>query len=203
MVGMIAFVCPHCQKAFNVPDSYAGRKARCKGCRSELRVPAAVVREAAVASKPPLRVRRLMSDAELMRSTFARHPAISIDATTGDPPDLYRVRFLIKSLARDAKGRIVDQTEHFAEMQLGADYPRMPPVCRMLTPVFHPNINEQYICIGDHWTAGERLTDLVIRIGEMLAYQAYNIRSPLDGEAAMWADLHIAELPTDPRPLSA
>ena len=40
---------------------------------------------------------------------------------------------------------------------------------------------------------------LVVRIGEMIAYQAYNIKSPLDGEAAMWADLNQSELPIDSR----
>jgi len=35
----------------------------------------------------------------------------------------------------------------------------------------------------------------------MLAYQAYNIKSPLNAEAAMWADLHQSELPTDARNL--
>jgi ubiquitin-protein ligase len=67
----------------------------------------------------------------------------------------------------------------------------------MLTPIFHPNIEPSAICVGDHWTAAERLTDLVIRIGEMLAYQAFNIKSPLDGEAAMWTDLNRNLLPTD------
>ncbi len=198
---MIAFECPKCQKSFTVPDSYAGRKARCKGCGNELRVPATKA-GAAIETRPPLRVRRLMSDAELMRSTFARHPAISIESTTGDPAEVYRIRFKVKSLAHDAKGKIVTKSDHVAEMQLGADYPRVPPVCRMITPVFHPNINESYICIGDHWTAGERLIDLVVRIAEMLAYQAYNIRSPLDGEAAMWADLNTTKLPIDARPMS-
>lgn len=32
------------------------------------------------------------------------------------------------------------------------------------------------LATGDHWTAAERLTDLVVRIGEMLAYQAFNIK---------------------------
>ena len=73
----------------------------------------------------------------------------------------------------------------------------------MLTPVFHPNIDDSTICVGDHWAAGERLTDLVVRIGEMLAFQAYNIKSPLNGEAAMWADLHPEHLPVDPKPLHA
>jgi len=71
----------------------------------------------------------------------------------------------------------------------------------MLTPIFHPNIDPSTICVGDHWAAGERLADLVVRIGELIAYQAYNIKSPLDAEAAMWADLHAKELPTDSRNL--
>ena len=53
------------------------------------------------------------------------------------------------------------------------------------------------ICVGDHWTAGERLVDLIVRIGEMITYQAYNIKSPLDGEAAMWADINRDQLPID------
>jgi ubiquitin-protein ligase len=73
----------------------------------------------------------------------------------------------------------------------------------MLTPIFHPNIDPAYICVGDHWVAGERLTDLVTRIGEMIAYQAYNIKSPLNGEAAMWADLNGAQLPVDKTNLHA
>jgi hypothetical protein len=41
--------------------------------------------------------------------------------------------------------------------------------------------------------------DLIVRIGEMLAYQAYNIKSPLDAHAAMWADLNAEKLPMDAR----
>jgi ubiquitin-protein ligase len=67
----------------------------------------------------------------------------------------------------------------------------------MLTPVFHPNIEPAVICIGDYWSAGEKLCDLMVRIGELITYQSYNIKSPLDGEAAMWADLHMNMLPID------
>ena len=61
----------------------------------------------------------------------------------------------------------VGQT-HRAEVFLPLDYPRQPPFCRMLTPVFHPNIDPAKICIGDHWSAGQSLAQLVCRIGEML-----------------------------------
>ncbi|MGC4033436.1 MAG: ubiquitin-conjugating enzyme E2 [Tepidisphaeraceae bacterium] len=204
---MISFDCPTCGKTFTVPDSYAGRKARCKGCGNELQVPAAVetaapqTPEPPVSSRPSLRIRRLIADAELMRKTFAQTPHIRIEATEGSPPEAYRIVFHVVGLERDPKKRVIQRNEHKAEIRLGADYPRLPPVVKMLTPVFHPNIEPAYVCIGDHWTAGERLVDLVVRLAEMLAYQAYNIRSPLDGEAAMWADLNTDKLPTDPRPM--
>ncbi|MGD0092376.1 MAG: ubiquitin-conjugating enzyme E2, partial [Planctomycetota bacterium] len=76
-------------------------------------------------------------------------------------------------------------------------YPRMAPQCKMLTPVFHPNIAPHAICIGDHWAAGEALSDLVIRIAEMLAFQSYNLKSPLNGEAAKWVEENKHKLPLD------
>ncbi|KKL84487.1 hypothetical protein LCGC14_1964250 [marine sediment metagenome] len=73
----------------------------------------------------------------------------------------------------------------------------------MLTPVFHPNIDAQKICIGDHWSAGQRLAHLIVRIGEMITYQSYNVRSPLNGEAAAWAELNQESLPLQKIDLSA
>lgn len=71
----------------------------------------------------------------------------------------------------------------------------------MTTPIFHPNIEPAAICIGDHWTAGERLVDLICRIAEMIGYQAHNVKSPLDGEAAMWTEKNPKKLPIDDRDL--
>ncbi|OHB62513.1 MAG: hypothetical protein A2167_08570 [Planctomycetes bacterium RBG_13_46_10] len=84
---------------------------------------------------------------------------------------------------------------HRAEIFLPLDYPRRPPFCRMLTPVFHPNINPQKICIGDHWSAAQSLSQLVIRIAEMLCYQSYNVKSPLNANAAAWAQENFSRLP--------
>jgi hypothetical protein len=58
------------------------------------------------------------------------------------------------------------------------------------------------ICIGDHWTAQESLLDLIIRVGEIITYQLYNVKSPLDGETAMWADLNKNIFPVDNRDLT-
>jgi ubiquitin-protein ligase len=73
----------------------------------------------------------------------------------------------------------------------------------MLTPVFHPNIDPQKICIGDHWSAGQSLADMVVRIAEMICYQSYNTKSPLNAEAAAWAEQNEAQLPLFRGDLSA
>ena len=84
---------------------------------------------------------------------------------------------------------------HQAEVFLPLDYPRRPPICRMITPVFHPNIDPQKICIGDHWSAGQSMPELVVRIAEMICYQSYNTQSPLNATAAAWAQQHLDRLP--------
>jgi hypothetical protein len=67
----------------------------------------------------------------------------------------------------------------------------------MLTPVFHPNIAPHAVCIGDHWTAAESLDRLIMRVCEMLAYQSYNTKSPLNGAAAQWVEANLDRLPLD------
>jgi len=205
---MIEFRCSSCQRWFSVKEELAGRRAKCKSCGADVIVPPASEPRAMSgwqrprgAPPPPPRIRRLMADQTQMRKSFASSEIIRIEPQVGDPPDTYKVQYRVASLARDARGKPAPRMEHAVEIQLTHDYPRLSPKCRMLTPIFHPNIDGATICVGDHWTAGERLVDLVVRIGEMLAYQAYNIQSPLDGEAAMWADLNRQKLPTDSRNL--
>jgi len=149
----------------------------------------------------PMRTRRLRADAESMQSAFRNSPIIQVEPLEGDPPEAYRVLYKIDSLAPGPDGKPLPRGEHEIEIQLTSEYPRLSPSCKIRTPIFHPNFDSTTICVGDHWTAGERLIDLVVRIGEMIAFQAYNIQSPLDAEAAMWADLNRGLLPTDARDL--
>lgn len=170
-------------------------------------VPAVEVKQPTVPSAPytarkiPMRVRRLRADAQLMSQTFDGSGLIRLKESLGDPAETYRLEYHVRGLERGKADKPIVRDSHLVEIQLTSDYPRLSPRCRMLTPIFHPNIDTSTICVGDYWTAGERLVDLVIRIGEMIAYQAYNIKSPLDGEAAMWADLHADRMPIDPRVL--
>jgi ubiquitin-protein ligase len=210
---MIQFTCPGCGRAFAVPEQFAGRRANCKHCGGPIVVPGAADVSARADSPAPLppgpaapprvsmRARRLQADAKQMAEVFAGSETIKVTSLAGDPPEAYQVEYSVRSLERGRGGKPIARDKHLVEIRLTSDYPRLSPQCKMLTPVFHPNIDPTTICVGDHWTAGERLVDLTVRIGEMLAYQAYNIQSPLDAEAAMWADLNQPRLPTDPRPL--
>ena len=149
------------------------------------------------ACKTSPRQRRLLADLKSLTDRFSTFPLIRVKCSFGNPPERYVIAYNVKGIERIDGERIVYRNYHEVEIKLPGTYPRTPPLCRMLTPVFHPNIEPAVICIGDHWTAAERLCDLVVRIGEMIAYQAHNVKSPLDGEAAMWTDLHLDMLPID------
>jgi hypothetical protein len=143
-----------------------------------------------------VRLKRLQSDYEAVRRLVRRHPRIQIEGVFGNPPDRYRIILRVKSLRE--RGEQIELADwHRLEVMLPRGYPRDAPMCRMLTPVFHPNIAPHAVCIGDHWTAAESLDGMIQRVGEMLAFQSYNVKSPLNGRAAQWVEEHLAELPTE------
>jgi len=150
----------------------------------------------------PPRMRRLVNDADLVQRRLENFKIVQVKELRGSPPEVYIIEYLIRGVEAVRNGSIIYRNSHLTEFKLTSDYPRMSPKCRMLTPIFHPNIEPAVICIGDHWTAQESLLDLIIRVGEIITYQSYNIKSPLDGEAAMWADLNKNMFPVDNRDLT-
>lgn len=148
-------------------------------------------------------IRRLYADQKLIGKAFDRHSHIKLIEQSGNPPEKYVFEFSLNGLTEDKENNISVIDTHKVEVYLPADYPRKAPFCRMLTPIFHPNINPQKICIGDHWSADQSLDQLVIRIGEMICFQSFNIKSPLNAEAAVWAEENMARLPLDKADLLA
>lgn len=143
------------------------------------------------------RLRRLESDYAHVTRTFTNHPRIAVLGTEGTPPEKYTFEIRVAGLIPHGEEGFLRSNIHRAEVFLSLDYPRRPPFCRMLTPVFHPNIDPQKICIGDHWNAGQNLAQLILRVAEMIAYQSYNTKSPLNARAAAWAELHMTQLPLE------
>ncbi|MBT3194797.1 MAG: hypothetical protein HN341_19795, partial [Verrucomicrobia bacterium] len=148
------------------------------------------------------RIRRLQGDYERMKRRFANSSIIRIESTDGLPPEKYIIAYSIAGLYAEPDGTLKERSQHRLEVNLTLGYPRRQPQCKLLTPIFHPNITESSVCSGDFYAASEGLDDLVIRIGRMIAYQEFNVKSPLNGIAAKWAEKNDSRLPVDPRELA-
>lgn len=145
----------------------------------------------------PARLRRLAADYEKIKDEFTGNKHIKVEVLEGNPPEKYRITYKdIKGVESVSGSTIKYRSSHVAEIYLHSEYPREKPKCTLNTPIYHPNFGP-FICVGDHWAAGETLADLIVKIGNMLQYQDYNVKSPLNAEAARWAREHESILPID------
>jgi len=143
-----------------------------------------------------------MLDEQMLETRLRDWPLIQITGKAGIPPEIYRFTYNIRGLYVSPSGEILERDQHVLEVNLSLGYPRRAPQCRMLTPVFHPNFDDSMVCTGDFWAASERLDDLIVRLGRMIAYQEYNTKSPLNGLAAKWAAQNAHLLPIDARSIA-
>ncbi|HWE36917.1 MAG TPA: ubiquitin-conjugating enzyme E2 [Isosphaeraceae bacterium] len=149
-------------------------------------------------------LRRLRSDQAALERLRSESSVLEFRAF-GKPVQRYLVEFRGKSLARD-RGKVVVRDFHEVEIKLGAAYPRTMPELRWLTPIYHPNISEiGLICLGGygtHWVPSLHLDELCSMLWDMARYYNYDIRSPYNREAALWAANQTAfTFPIDSRPL--
>jgi hypothetical protein len=141
-----------------------------------------------------LREKRLRSDAAALARVVTDDGPIRLIDSQGDPPERYVLDYHVDGLVVQGN-EVVPAAKHRVEVFLTLAYPRQAPQCRMMTPIFHPNIAPHAVCIGDHWSAGESLPALLVRIAEMICLQSYNVKSPLNGDAARWVEEHVDRLP--------
>ncbi len=132
-------------------------------------------------------MRRLASDWEQIRKDFSGHKNIIVTPVGAEPPEKYHVTYFVNGVYLLPDGKIETLNRHEVEITLHSEYPRYKPLCKILTPIYHPNFRDGQICIGDIWGAGESLTDIIINIGDMIQYRSWNSFSPLSADAAKWA----------------
>jgi len=149
-------------------------------------------------------MRRLKHDFAAME-TLQGESSIFRFRSFGQPAQRYTIEFRGTSLARD-RGKVVMRDSHEVEIKLGVSYPRTMPELRWISPIYHPNISEiGLVCLGGygtHWVPSLHLDDLCNMLWDMARYFNYDIRSPYNREAALWAANQTTfAFPTDPRPL--
>jgi ubiquitin-protein ligase len=149
-------------------------------------------------------MRRLRSDLAAMERLVAESTILRF-RPFGKPANRYLIEFVGRSLARE-KGKVCTRDHHEVEVKLGSSYPRTMPELRWLTPIYHPNISEiGLVCLGGygtHWVPSLHLDALCGMLWDMARYHNYDIRSPYNRDAALWAANQTSIIfPTDPRPL--
>jgi ubiquitin-protein ligase len=132
------------------------------------------------------RLRRLQADYELIRDSLSGHPLITVEpAGVGLPPESYKIQYRVRGLQLEGE-QPTYRDVHEAKLDLPLRYPAERPHAVPLTPIFHPNI-KGYFCIADYWAAGTTLVDVIAKMGDMIQWKIYNVKSPLDTTAARWA----------------
>jgi ubiquitin-protein ligase len=149
-------------------------------------------------------IRRLRSDRLAMERLQSESTIFRFSAN-GLPAQRYVVEFHGKSLARE-RGKVVPRFEHQVEIKLGSSYPRTMPELRWQSPIHHPNISEiGLVCLGGygtHWVPSLQLDELCVMLWDMARFHNYDLRSPYNRDAALWAANQTAILfPVDGRPL--
>ena len=148
------------------------------------------------------RLKRLYNDRDQMLLLHQSNGLIQLIAVDGDPPERYVVAFHCRGVAEiDANDQPVVREDHRTELILTAEYPRVRPLIRWMTPIFHPNFIRGDVCIKE-WYPQQPLAELCQVLAEMVQYKNYNTTSPLNMDAALWAMRHRSELPIDSRSLS-
>ena len=138
------------------------------------------------------RDRRLNSDYQSVQQLADESTIFSFQAS-GGPPQKYRLVFKGAGFQRDKNGIITVSNHHEVLVELGAAYPRMVPNLAWQTPVFHPNIsNNGVVCLGGygtHWVPSLTLSEMCTMLWDMIRYKNFDIDSPYNREAALWAKM--------------
>ena len=88
------------------------------------------------------RMRRIASDWEQVRKDFAGHQHIIVTPVGSEPPEKYHITYFVNGIYLLPDGRVQTLGRHEIEIILHAEYPRYKPICRILTPIWHPNFRD-------------------------------------------------------------
>jgi ubiquitin-protein ligase len=152
------------------------------------------------------RTRRLRTDRNALEKLHAESTILDF-TPLGDPAEAYLVRFHGKGIWRpQGSTRIMTRDLHEVSIKLGASYPRMMPELQWKSPIFHPNISAGgVVCLGGygtHWVPSLNLDELCVMLWDMIRYANYDVESPYNREAALWARTQTEfRFPVDSRPL--
>lgn len=156
------------------------------------------------------RIRRLHNDFKAMEQLRDKSSILDFSvpgAMHGGPPEVYVVRFDGRGFWKpEDSNEVVIRDKHEVTIKLGASYPRQIPELQWRSPIFHPNISGSgVVCLGGystHWAPSLQLDELCTMLWDMIRYQNFDVDSPYNRAAAIWAKTQKRfHLPIDARPI--
>ena len=154
------------------------------------------------------RIRRLRSDLKALQRLQESSSIFEFETVgNSELPEVYLIRFYGKGLWRpDGYKDVLLREQHEVRIRLGASYPRMMPELTWRSAIFHPNISSSgVVCLGGYgtyWVPSLNLDELCVMLWDMIRYENFDIDSPYNREAALWARSQTSfTLPLDSRPL--
>ncbi len=139
----------------------------------------------------------LQDDAEALMRLAAAVDWLEIEVMEGRPPERLILSLYVSSPVRAPGHAIEMATRHRVELYLPLDYPNLPPLCRPLGPLFHPNATQDSICLGPFWQPGYRLVETATLLADLLAWRRIDLVHGVNLEAVAWAVEHPAAYPFD------
>jgi hypothetical protein len=140
------------------------------------------------------RTRRLRSDLRALELLQSESSILRFDAHAAfdSAPEAYVIRFRGTGAWRPVvTSDVLLRDQHEVTIRLGANYPRMMPELSWKSPIFHPNISSSgFVCLGGYgtfWAPSLHLDELCIMLWDMIRYENYDVNSPYNREAALWA----------------
>ena len=146
-----------------------------------------------------VRERRLHSDyVRLTSLTSAYSAKLTIESMRGNPPETYLMVCRGRSIAEVKSGEPVFCNKQHLKIELSAEYPAMPPLVTVLSPIFHPHVWPQsnVVCLGP-WNITETLDNLVMRLYSIVVFDLHHLnwKSVANQEAAIWASRNQSMFP--------
>ena len=142
-----------------------------------------------------VRLRRLQADYDKLRAFLAQQPRIRLIQAQGIPPGSnwnFRSRASARLTSSCRRSRITSWRSRCRCPIRGC--PRNAACSRRCSIPTSPRTRFASATTAG---AGEPLWSMIAQIGEMMAYQSYNTKSPLNGEAARWVEANQDRLPLD------
>ncbi len=140
--------------------------------------------------------KRLIADHQEVVRTLRLYDNINLIKTSGDPVDTYDIEYRLRGYII-ANGKISISKSHRIKIKIPFGYPHFPPTIKPLSPIFHPEIDENVVPIANYWEENPSLINLILHIGNMICGTAYNLQRPFNLKAAKFYEKHQNNLPLD------